>query len=128
MDAGWARRDPIRTGLAARLIVLVDTLPHLVLSEGELAGRYFAEIARVLHASADVVILNFSYRDAVAADRRDLERLILPLGLTLVRGRASPRFLGRTRISSCQERVFIRPTTMRRKSQCCQPPGGLAIV
>jgi hypothetical protein len=84
MDAGWARRDPIRTGTCCPTHRLVDTLPYLCLSEGELAGRYFAEVARVLHASADLVILNFSYRDAVAADRRDLERLILPLGLTLV--------------------------------------------
>jgi hypothetical protein len=98
MDAAWARRDPLGSGhdlagIAARsidLVVLIDTVPHLPLSEGELAGRYFAQIARVLHASADAVILNCSYRDDVAADRRDIERLILPLGLTLARAVERP--------------------------------------
>lgn len=72
------------------LVVLVDTLPYLLLSEGELAGRYFAEIARVLCAGGDVVILNFSYRGDAAADRVDLERLTQPLGLSLARAVARP--------------------------------------
>jgi len=72
------------------LVVLVDTLPYLLLSEGELAGRYFAEIARVLHASGDALILNFSYRDDLSADRNDLERLIQPLGLSLARAVERP--------------------------------------
>jgi hypothetical protein len=38
------------------------------------------------------MILNFSYRGDVAADRRDLERLAQPLGLSLARvaGRPCP--------------------------------------
>lgn len=72
------------------LVVLPDTLPCLLLSEGELARRYFAEIERALRAGGDVVILNFSYRGDPAADRVDLERLTQPLGLSLVRAVARP--------------------------------------
>lgn len=72
------------------LVVLVDTLPELLLSEGELAGRYFAEMARVLSPGADVVIVNFFHRDDLTADRVDLERLAQPLGLSLARAVAHP--------------------------------------
>lgn len=65
------------------LVLLVDTFPYLLLSEGELAGRYLAEIARVLRVGGDVVILNYSYRDDVASDRMDLARLAEPRGLSL---------------------------------------------
>ena len=67
------------------LTVMIDTVPYLLLSEGELAGRYFTEISRVLRPGGDVVILNFSYRGDVAADRADLERLGRPRGLLLAR-------------------------------------------
>ena len=72
------------------LVVLVDTVPYLMLSEGELAGRYFAEISRTLRAGGDVVILNFSYRDDVTADRSDLERLAASHGLALADTFAHP--------------------------------------
>jgi len=67
------------------LAVLIDTMPYLLLSEGQLAERHFAEISRVLGADGDLVILNFSYRGDVAADRCDLERLAQPHGLSLAR-------------------------------------------
>jgi 2-polyprenyl-3-methyl-5-hydroxy-6-metoxy-1,4-benzoquinol methylase len=67
------------------LVVLIDTFPYVLLSEGELAGRYLAEISRVLRDGGDVAILNFSYRDDVAADCDDLARLAEPLGLSLGR-------------------------------------------
>lgn len=67
------------------LVVLVDTFPYVLLSEGELADRYLAEIGRVLREGGDVAILNFSYRDDVAADCRELERRAAPCGLSLVR-------------------------------------------
>lgn len=66
------------------LALLVDTIPYLLLSEGDLVGRYFAELSRVLRTGGDVLILNFSYRDDVAADRIDLERLAARCGLSLV--------------------------------------------
>ena len=66
------------------LTVLVDTFPYILLSEGQLAERYFAEIHRVLRVGGDAVILNFSYRCDVAADRGDLERLAEARGLSLV--------------------------------------------
>lgn len=80
-------------GIAAEsvdLVVLVDTFPYVLLAEGDLAGRYFAEIGRVLRAGGDVVIFNFSYREDVAADRRDLERLAAPAALSLVRAAERP--------------------------------------
>lgn len=67
------------------LTVLVDTVPYLLLSEGELAGRYFTEVSRVLRAGGDLVILNFSYRGDVVADRGDLARLAEARGLSLLR-------------------------------------------
>ena len=72
------------------LTVLVDTVPYLLLSEGEIAERYFAEILRVSRTGGDVVILNFSYRDDVAADRGDLERMAQARGLSLVRTAERP--------------------------------------
>lgn len=39
----------------------------------------------MLRADGDLVILNFSYRGDVAADRGDLERLAQPRGLSLAR-------------------------------------------
>lgn len=74
------------------LSLLVDTFPYLLLSEGRLAERCLAEIARVSRTGGDVVILNFSYRGDVAGDRRDLERLAQPSGLSLARvaGRPCP--------------------------------------
>jgi SAM-dependent methyltransferase len=67
------------------LTVLIDTVPYLLLSEGGIAERYFAEIFRVLRTGGDVVILNFSYRGDLEADRGDLERLAQSRGLSLVR-------------------------------------------
>lgn len=72
------------------LTVLLDTFPYILLSEGQLAERYLAEISRVLRVGGDVVILNFSYRDDVAADRADLERLAHPRGLALAATFAHP--------------------------------------
>jgi len=66
------------------LALLVDSFPYIFLSEGQLAERCFAEISRVLRPGADAVLLNFSYRDDVAADCRDLERLAEPRGMSLV--------------------------------------------
>lgn len=80
-------------GIADRsvdLVMLIDTFPYLLLSEGELAGRYLAEISRVLRPGGDVVILNFSYRDDLAADRIELERLTRPLGFSLARAGERP--------------------------------------
>lgn len=65
------------------LVVLIDTLPDLLLSEGQLAERYFPEISRVLTPGGDVVIVNSSHRDDLTADRVDLERLMRPLDLSL---------------------------------------------
>lgn len=75
---------------SADLVVLVDTFPYLLLSEGEIAARYLAEISRVLPADGDLVILNYSYRDDVGADRADLERLAGPLDLRLARTAERP--------------------------------------
>lgn len=72
------------------LTLLVDTVPYLLLSEGELVGRYFAEISRVLRPGGDVLILNFSYRDDIAADRADLDRLAARCGLALVEAATQP--------------------------------------
>ncbi len=67
------------------LALLIDTMPYLLLSEEQLAERYFTELARVLRAEGDLIILNFSYRADVAADRGDLHRLAEARGLSLLK-------------------------------------------
>ncbi len=72
------------------LVMLVDTFPYLLLSEGDLAGRHLAEISRVLVAGGDLAILNFSYRDDFAADCAALERLARAWDFSLARAVERP--------------------------------------
>ena len=72
------------------LVVPIDTLADLLLSEGQPAERYFSEISRVLTAGGDVVIVNISHRDDLTADRVDLERLMRPLDPSLAHAIARP--------------------------------------
>lgn len=66
------------------LVYMVDTMPYLVQSGPELVERHFAEAHRVLRSGGDFAILNFSYRDDVAADSADVRRLAALHGFTVV--------------------------------------------
>ncbi|MBX6366059.1 MAG: class I SAM-dependent methyltransferase [Gemmatimonadetes bacterium] len=57
------------------LVYAVDTFPYLVAAGMPLVEAHLREAQRVLRSGGDVVILNFSYRGDVAADRRDVARL-----------------------------------------------------
>lgn len=56
------------------LVLAVDSFPYMV-GSGNLSAAYFAETARVLVSGGDFLILNFSYRGNLDADRHEVERL-----------------------------------------------------
>jgi cyclopropane fatty-acyl-phospholipid synthase-like methyltransferase len=66
------------------LVFAVDTFPYLVQSGMPLVERHFAEAHRVLKPGAELVILNFSYRDSVEHDRADVRRLAAEHGFSIV--------------------------------------------
>ncbi len=57
------------------LAFAIDSFPYLVQSGSALVETHFAELARVLRPGGDLVVLNFSYRDDLVADRRDVTAL-----------------------------------------------------
>lgn len=65
------------------LVYAVDTFPYLVQSGPALVERHFAEVHRVLKASGDFVIFNFSYRGDLDVDRADVRRLAREQGFDL---------------------------------------------
>ena len=66
------------------LVYAVDTFPYLVQSGPALVDRHFAEAHRVLVPGGDFAIFNYSYRDDLAADRADVERLAERHGFALL--------------------------------------------
>ncbi|HZU89857.1 MAG TPA: class I SAM-dependent methyltransferase [Stellaceae bacterium] len=65
------------------LVLAVDSFPYLVAAGPAVVERHFADIARLLRAGGAFVILNFSYRGDVAADRRDVARLAASNGFAV---------------------------------------------
>ena len=57
------------------LVYAVDSFPYLFQPGLELVDRHFAEAARVLASGGQLVLLNFSYRDDLDQDRRDVRAL-----------------------------------------------------
>jgi ubiquinone/menaquinone biosynthesis C-methylase UbiE len=72
------------------LVFSVDAFPYLVQSGMTLAARHVAEAARVLRPAGDLLILNFSYRGDLAADRVEVARLAAASGLEVVRDGTRP--------------------------------------
>lgn len=72
------------------LVLAVDTFPYLVQSGMALVNRHVAEAARVLRPLGELIVLNFSYRDDLAADRRDVAHLAQTHGLSVQVGGSSP--------------------------------------
>ncbi len=64
--------------------IAIDTFPYLYQSGESLVADYFSDIARVLRAGGDFVILNFSYRGDDEADKSDVIRLALEHGFDVV--------------------------------------------
>ncbi|TMJ58644.1 MAG: class I SAM-dependent methyltransferase, partial [Alphaproteobacteria bacterium] len=79
------------TGLAAfagrdyDLILAVDAFPYLVAADPALAGRHVADAAQLLPAGGALVILNYSYRGDLDADRNAVADLASRYGFTVLR-------------------------------------------
>ncbi|MDP9002891.1 MAG: methyltransferase domain-containing protein [Myxococcota bacterium] len=72
------------------LVLAVDSMPYMVQSGMALVAHHFAEVARVLRRDGDFVILNFSYREDVASDRKDIALLADSNGFDVVVDGTSP--------------------------------------
>jgi SAM-dependent methyltransferase len=72
------------------LALAIDSMPYLVGLGDEVLDANFAEIARVLRRGGDFVILEFSYRENLDADRRDLSTLADRFGFDVVVNGSSP--------------------------------------
>jgi predicted TPR repeat methyltransferase len=56
------------------LVYAVDSFPYIAQAGPALAEAHFHEAARVLRPGGDFVIFNYSYRDTLKADQRDVHR------------------------------------------------------
>jgi CelD/BcsL family acetyltransferase involved in cellulose biosynthesis/ubiquinone/menaquinone biosynthesis C-methylase UbiE len=72
------------------LVLAIDSWPYLVHAGEKVVQAHFADIARVLPPGGDLVVMNYSYRGDVQADRRDLRRLSAPCGLAVVADAVTP--------------------------------------
>ncbi|HEY0778641.1 MAG TPA: GNAT family N-acetyltransferase, partial [Gemmatirosa sp.] len=72
------------------LVLAVDAFPYVFAGGPTLANATVAEMARVVRPGGDVVIVNFSYRSDLAADRRDAAALAQRHGFELVVAGAQP--------------------------------------
>jgi SAM-dependent methyltransferase len=67
------------------LILAVDSFPYLVAADPAVAGRHIADAARLLAPNGALVILNYSYRGDLDADRAELGPLAAAHGFTAER-------------------------------------------
>ncbi len=66
------------------LVLAVDSFPYIHHTSRALAALHVREAARVLRPGGDLVILNYSYRDDVNRDRREVVRLSAACGFELL--------------------------------------------
>jgi SAM-dependent methyltransferase len=71
-------------------VLAIDSFPYLYQSGMPLVERHFAEARRVLRRGGDFVILEFSYRNDLAADAVDVSRLADATGFAVQVGGARP--------------------------------------
>jgi SAM-dependent methyltransferase len=67
------------------LILAVDSFPYMMAADPAIAARHIADAARLLLANGALVILNYSYRGDLDADRNDIARLAAASGLHVER-------------------------------------------
>jgi ubiquinone/menaquinone biosynthesis C-methylase UbiE len=65
-------------------VFAVDSFPYIHHAGPELVEAHAREIRRVLKEGGQLAVLNFSYRDDIAADRRDFEQLCQTWGFELL--------------------------------------------
>jgi SAM-dependent methyltransferase len=66
-------------------VLAIDAMPYVYRAGPPLATTHFDEVARVLRAGGDFVILNLSYRGDLELDRQDARRLAAAAGLRVLR-------------------------------------------
>jgi SAM-dependent methyltransferase len=66
------------------LVYAVDSFPYIFQAGPALAEAHFHEAARVLRPGGDFVIFNYSYRDDLEGDKRDVQRLARAAGLAVI--------------------------------------------
>jgi SAM-dependent methyltransferase len=66
-------------------VLAIDAMPYVWRAGAALVASHFAEVARVLRAAGDCVILNLSYRGDLEDDREDARRLAETAGLRVLR-------------------------------------------
>ena len=67
------------------LVLAIDSLPYVHRAGMALLETHFREVARVLRAGGDLVVLNLTYRGDLARDREDARRLAALGGLEVLR-------------------------------------------
>ena len=72
------------------LVLAVDSFPYIHQAGPAVVTAYFEEAARVLVLGGEFVLLNFSYRDDMAADRDEVRKLCRTAGFSLVMNGAQP--------------------------------------
>ena len=66
-------------------VFAIDCFPYLVDCGADVVATHFQDAARILKPAGHFVIVNFSYRGDLAADRRDVARLASQAGLHVER-------------------------------------------
>jgi SAM-dependent methyltransferase len=66
-------------------VLAIDAMPYVWRAGAALVVSHFAEVARVLRAGGDWVILHLSYRGDLGLDREDARRLAEAVGLRVLR-------------------------------------------
>lgn len=72
------------------LVFAADSFPYIHHTSRALAALHVREAARVLRPGGDLIILNYSYRDNVNADRREISRLCASCGFRLLANGEQP--------------------------------------
>jgi SAM-dependent methyltransferase len=88
-EAVDGRQLPFAVG-SFDLVLAVDSMPYIVGLGAELVDRNFREIARMLRPGGDFVVLHFSYRDDLEADRRNVAALAARHGFEVRENGATP--------------------------------------
>jgi SAM-dependent methyltransferase len=66
------------------LVLAVDSFPYIHQAGPKVVEMHFQEVARVLRPGGDFMILNFSYRDDLVADRSEVRKLCRTAGFALL--------------------------------------------
>lgn len=72
------------------LVFAVDSFPYIHQAGPRVVEAHFQEAARILRPGGDFVLLNYSYRDDLAADRAEFQKRCRALGFTLAVNGAQP--------------------------------------